>query len=107
MIWALVLTSGAGMSFSGPTRTSISVKKRRVRPSSSFWLSFLLDDDAALAAAVRDADDRALPGHPHRQGLDLVERDVLVVPDAALRGASPEVVLDPIAREDADRAVVH
>ena len=41
MIWALVLTSGAGMSFSGPTRTSISVKKRRVRPSSSFWLSFL------------------------------------------------------------------
>ena len=41
MTWALVLTSGAGMSFSGPTRTSISVKKRRLRPSSSFWLSCL------------------------------------------------------------------
>jgi hypothetical protein len=26
MIWAFVLTSGAGMSFSGPTSTSISVK---------------------------------------------------------------------------------
>ena len=32
-----------------------------------------VDDDAALAAAVRDADDGALPGHPHREGLDLVE----------------------------------
>ena len=41
MIWALVLTSGAGMSRSGPMRTSISVKKRRVRPSSSFIDSFL------------------------------------------------------------------
>ena len=36
MIWAFVLTSGAGMSFSGPMRTSISVKKRRVSASSSF-----------------------------------------------------------------------
>ena len=36
MVWAFVLTSGAGMSFSGPMRTSISVVKRRVRPSSSF-----------------------------------------------------------------------
>ena len=41
MTWALVLTSGAGMSFSGPTRTSISVKNRRVRASSSFIDSFL------------------------------------------------------------------
>jgi len=41
MTWALVLTSGAGMSFSGPMRTSISVKKRRLRPSSSFCESFL------------------------------------------------------------------
>ena len=40
MIWALVLTSGAGMSRSGPMRTSISVKNRRVRCSSSFSESF-------------------------------------------------------------------
>ena len=39
IIWALVLTSGAGMSRSGPIRTSISVAKRRVSPSSSFWQS--------------------------------------------------------------------
>ena len=40
MTWALVLTSGAGMSRSGPMSTSISVVKRRVSPSNSFWLSF-------------------------------------------------------------------
>ena len=66
-----------------------------------------IDDDAALAAAVRDADDRALPGHPHREGLDLVERDVLVVADAALGRAAAQVVLDAIAGEDLDRPVVH
>ena len=66
-----------------------------------------VDDDAALAAAVRDADDRALPGHPHGEGLDLVERDVLVVADAALGRAATQVVLDPIAGEDLDRSVVH
>ena len=41
MTWALVLTSGAGMSRSGPMRTSISVKNRRLRSSSSFSDSFL------------------------------------------------------------------
>ena len=52
-------------------------------------------------------DDRALPGHPHREGLDLVEAHVLVVADAALGRPAPEVVLDAIAGEDPDRAVVH
>src|SRR6185369_13037772 len=66
-----------------------------------------IDDDATLAAAVRDADDRALPGHPHGEGLDLVERDVLVVADAALGRAAAEVVLDAIAGEHLDGAVVH
>ena len=108
MIWALVLTSGAGMSFSGPTRTSISVKNRRVSASSSFWLRLLrIDDHATLAAAVRDADHRALPGHPHREGLDLVERHVLVIADAALGRAAAEVVLDAVAGEHLDRSVVH
>ena len=36
MTWALVFTSGAGMSRSGPISTSISAVKRRVRCSSSF-----------------------------------------------------------------------
>ena len=108
MVWALVLTSGAGMSRSGPISTSISVAKRRVRFSSSRVRELLgIDDHAALATAERDADDRALPGHPHREGLDLVEGDVLVVADAALGRAAAQVVLDAVAREHPDGAVVH
>ncbi len=41
MISAVVLTSGAGMSDSGPTRTLISAANRRVIRSSSRWLSVL------------------------------------------------------------------
>ena len=89
MVCAFVLTSGAGMSRSGPMSGLISVAKRRVRPSSSRTRQLLgVDDDAALAAAVGDVHDRALPGHPHRQGANLVERDVLVVADAALGRAA-------------------
>ncbi len=35
IVWALVLTSGAGMSLWGPMMTLMLVAKRRVRPSSS------------------------------------------------------------------------
>ncbi len=41
MVWALVFTSGAGMSRSGPMSGLISVAKRRVRPSSSRFESCL------------------------------------------------------------------
>jgi hypothetical protein len=66
-----------------------------------------VDDDPALAAAVRDPDDRALPRHPHREGLDLVEADVLVVADPALRRTATQVVLDAVTGEDLDAAIVH
>src|SRR5579884_679009 len=39
MVWPLVFTSGAGISLSGPMMIEISVVKRRVRCSSSVWLS--------------------------------------------------------------------
>ena len=103
MIWALVLTSGAGMSFSGPIED---LDLGEVAPGQALELLLAellgVDDDAALAAAVRDADDGALPGHPHREGLDLVEGDVLVVADAALGRAAAQVVLDAVAGEDLD-----
>ena len=74
IVWALVFTSGAGMSRSGPMSTLISVVKRRVRPFELAHGEPLgIDADAALAAAVGDAHDGALPGHPHGQGTDLVE----------------------------------
>ena len=64
-------------------------------------------DDAALRAAERQPHQRALPGHPHRERLHLVERDVRVVADAALRRAARDVVRDAVAGERAHRAVVH
>ena len=108
MISAFVLTSGAGMSDSGPTRTLISAANRRVRRSSSRWLSVRgVDGDTALGAAVRQVRERALPGHPHRERLDLVDVGRRMEPEAALGGAASDVVLDAIALEHADAAVVH
>src|SRR5256885_9091249 len=46
-------------------------------------------------------DDSALPGHPHRQRLDFVQGHVGVIADAALCWTAVDVVLDPVAREDA------
>src|SRR5581483_8859141 len=66
-----------------------------------------VDDDAALAAAVGEAGDGALPVHPRREGDDLVEGHVLVIADAALGGAQRVAVLAAVAREDLDLAVVH
>ena len=51
-------------------------------------------------------DDGALPGHPGRQGADLVERDVRRVADAAFGGTARDGVLYAIAGEDFQPAVV-
>ena len=62
---------------------------------------------AALRAAVRQAEQRALPRHPHRERRALAEVDALVVADAALRRAEHRGVLHAVGRERAERAVVH
>ena len=62
--------------------------------------------DAALRAAVGNPQQRALPGHPHRERRALAERDVRVVAEAALRRAEDGRVLDPVAGEHLQRPVV-
>jgi hypothetical protein len=108
MVWELVFTSGAGNVLLGADEDA-DLGREAAGQALDFAQAELLgvDDDAALAAAERDADDGAFPGHPHRQSLDLVEGHVLVVADAALGRAAAEVVLDSVAREDLDGAVVH
>ena len=64
-------------------------------------------DDAALAAAERHVRHGAFPRHPRRERRDFVERHVRVVADAALGRAQRDVVLDAVAGEDLDFAVVH
>ena len=68
---------------------------------------FRVDDDAALGAAERNVDHGALPGHPHSERLDLVERDVGVVANATLGRTAVDVVLHAVAGEDAQVTVVH
>ena len=108
MVWGLVYTSGAGMSFSGPSSGEImNVYRRVIRSISPRLMFFGVADDAALGAAEGKPHHGALPGHPCRQGLDFVERDVGVVADAALGRPAKVVVLRTVALEDPDRAVVH
>jgi hypothetical protein len=64
-------------------------------------------DDAALAAAEGDVHDGTLPGHPHGQGPDGVDRLLGVEADASFAGPAGVVVLATEALEDADAAVVH
>jgi hypothetical protein len=65
-----------------------------------------VDRDATLCAAVRNADQRALPRHPHREGPHLIDVGRRVIADAALCRTTREVVLDPIAAQHLDVAVV-
>ena len=56
--------------------------------------------DAALRATVGQPQERALPRHPDGERRALAERDLGVVPDAALRRAEHARVLHAVAGED-------
>ena len=108
MCWALVMTSGAGTSRRWPTSWASCADPAAADPLLLARAEVVrVADDAALAAAERDVDDGALPGHPHGQGADGVDRLLGVEADAALAGAAGVVVLAAEAAEDADAAVVH
>jgi hypothetical protein len=51
--------------------------------------------------------DSAFPRHPRGERRDFVERHAGVVADAALRRSERDVVLDAVAGEHFDLAVVH
>jgi len=68
---------------------------------------FGVADDASLGSAEGDVDDGALPGHPGGEGADFIQSYVGRVADATLCGAARDGVLDAIAGEDLDGAVVH
>ena len=77
IVCSSVAMSGAGMSSCGPMIGSSSAVKRRV----TAWSSPLrhrarVAADPALGAAVGQPQQRALPGHPHRERGALAERDV-------------------------------
>src|ERR1019366_3920341 len=63
-------------------------------------------DDSALAAAERNVDDGALPGHPGGQRTHFVEGDIGSESDAALGRAARDRVLYAVAGEDFDASIV-
>ena len=67
------------------------------RSSSATLCSLRRAAHAALRAAVGQAEQRALPGHPHRERRALAERDVGAVAKAALRRAHRQRVLHAVA----------
>ena len=62
---------------------------------------------ASLRTSVRQAEKRALPGHPHRERGAFAERHLGVVADAALRRPRDARVLHAIARKDDALPAVH
>src|SRR5204863_7020829 len=59
--------------------------------------------DAALGPAVREPQQSAFPGHPHRQRRTLAEIDLPVVANAALGRPEHARVLHAIARNTRQR----
>src|SRR3569623_2108358 len=98
MVWLLVLTSGAGMSRSGPMFVPSAAVKRRVLAR--------VELDAALTTAERNLVERALVRHPRCERLHLVEVRLVVIAHAALVQAEDVVVLNAIALEHLEAAAV-
>ncbi len=60
-----------------------------------------------LAPAKRDVHDRALPGHPTRQGAHFVERHIGRITHSAFGGTARDGVLHPVAGEHFQLSIVH
>jgi hypothetical protein len=77
-------------------------QRLELRAAELMWV----DGHAALGPAEGHVDEGALPGHPHRQRADVVEIGLGVEAEAALGRTSGHVVLNAVAGEHLDRAVV-
>jgi hypothetical protein len=65
-----------------------------------------VNDDPALRAAEGDVGKRTFPGHPHGKGADFIEIDGGAVAQAAFGRAENRAVMDTVAREHFDTAIV-
>ena len=77
-----------------------------MRSSSPSRKQVRIADHAAFAAAERNVDHGAFPGHPGSQRAHFVQRHVGRKADAALGGAARDGMLHAIAGEDFEPAVV-
>src|SRR5262245_37413234 len=63
--------------------------------------------DATLSTTVGDVGGSTFPCHERSECLHLVQRDVGVIAYSAFGWSASDVVLNPVAIEDSDRAIVH
>ena len=80
------MTSGAGTSVSSPMLRAICRITRGRSVPARACSSGAVTDHAPLAAAERNVHDGALPGHPHREGTDGVDRFLRMEADPLLGG---------------------
>ena len=107
IVWALVPTSGAGMSESGPMMPSSSVANRRVSASSSFELIVEGSQVTPPFAPPNGTSTKAHFQVIHIASARTSSRSVAGWKSKAALGRSAgNVVLDAVALEYADRAVV-
>ena len=101
MVWALVFTSRAGMSRSGPMMGLSSVVKRQVSPSTSFSRAA---SGSTMTPPLPPPYGMSTTAHFQvihiASGADLVQGHVLVIANAALGRSAAEVVLHAVAGED-------
>ena len=64
-------------------------------------------NDSAFGSSQRDIDDGTLPGHPHGQSADRVDRLLRVKANAAFARPAGVVVLNAEAAKDLDASVIH
>ena len=82
-----------------------------VAASQAFQFTFRqregVDADAAFGSAVRNIDRGALNGHPGRKCHDFVKIDIRMVANTTFTRSTRKIVLNAIALEVANGAVVH
>src|SRR5437660_1687711 len=76
-------------------------------PSASLTATTLAPISWKMRAAKGNIDDRALPGHPHRQGSDFVKVRKRAIAYPAFSRAARNVVLHPITGKYVGAAVLH
>jgi len=108
IVCAFVFTSGAGMSRSGPIRSSISVVvASRERFELLLAHALRIADDAALRAAVRDPDHRHFHVIHMASAFTSFNETEGVVADAALARSPRGVVLHAVSGEHLNDAIGH
>ena len=69
--------------------------------------SFWIDDDPSLTTTKREIESCRLDTHPHRECLDLIDGDILVISNTTLVWTSCSIVLTTISGKNPHAPIIH